>query len=1023
MRKTGYLILAIGLLWIACRSKKTGNVDVSKLGANEEVSAHLQSFKGRGALTDTSALVPATEAVKRFRTASDIRIDLVLSEPKVRQPVEMKFDRQGRLWVVQYNQYPYPKGLKVVGVDSHLRLKFDKVPLPPPSDVKGADKITFFEDTDGDGRFDKSTDAITGLNITTSVLFGKKRIWVLSPPYLLAYWDRDGNGIPEGEPEVHLRGFGLEDTHAIANSLRWGPDGWIYGAQGSTATAKVSSKVSKDIYFSGQAIWRYHPLTNVFEVFAEGGGNTFNVEIDAKGRIFSGHNGYTRGPYFKQGGYYSKSWGKHGPLTNPYAFGYLEDMELEGERTRFTHSLIRYEGGALPQRYEGNLIALNALQGNLMLTAVEKNGSTLKVKDIEKIVDTDDRWFRPIDIKTGPDGNVYFTDWYDSRLSHVDARDTWHKNSGRVYRLSNANGPANRQILKIASLGTESLLKVLYDKNKENRFMALHELGDRADLKVVAPLLSNLKSDTSRIGLESLWAIHLLGKFSEEVAVLALRHRDPFVREWGVRLIGDKKSATKVESQELIDLSRKEKDIAVRSQLAASARRLPGASGLEMVRNLVNYHQDEADPDLPLMLWWAMESKADSDRERLLKLLDDERFTARAVTRDVLMERLVQRFAMGGGEENYSACQIILKKSLDKDYSLKVLTGVEEGLRGVPNEELPDGLKTLLNQYRLKRGEPVLAAGLREKDPATIAKALKLIGDEKSAIAERLIYVRMLGEGDFPTSVPVLLRLLSMPGSTGGLKGAALASLERYDAENIGTHVVKVYPDYLRAETDVRLGALSLLTSRGPWAQKLVAAVQGIKTIKPEDVPLNMVSRMKSLNDGQFEKTVLTIWPQARSTSGTEKNQKMVQVQKILKSGSADTGRGKVLFTNVCGACHNLFGEGGEIGPELTGYDRRDMDYFVLNTVDPNADIREGYATYTLKAKTGQTVVGRLVERTKQTVKIKPMAGLEQTYSTHEIASLEPLPASLMPERLLDGLQDQEVRDLFHYIKNGLPEK
>ena len=211
------------------------------------------------------------------------------------------------------------------------------MPDAPPTGARGADKITFFEDTDGDGKFEKSTDAITGLNIATSVILGRGKIWVLNPPYLLVYPDPDDDGIPNGDPEIHLKGFGLEDTHAVANSLTWGSDGWLYGAQGSTTTANITSQVSKNVRFEGQAIWRYHPDTGIFEIFSEGGGNTFDVEIDSKGRILSGDNGNDRGQYYKQGAYFVKNWGKHGPHTNPYTFGYLPNMELEGDRRRFMH--------------------------------------------------------------------------------------------------------------------------------------------------------------------------------------------------------------------------------------------------------------------------------------------------------------------------------------------------------------------------------------------------------------------------------------------------------------------------------------------------------------------------------------------------------------------------------------------------------------------------------------------------------------------------------------------------------------
>ncbi len=153
----------------------------------------------------------------------------------------MSFDERGRLWVVQYLQYPFPAGLKVVRYDQYLRAVFDKVPQPPPLGTRGADKITVFEDADGDGVFERHKDVITGLNIATAVVTGAGGIWVLNPPYLLFYPDANGDDIPDGDPVVHLSGFGLEDTHSVANSLAWGPDGWLYGANGSTTTGRVSS--------------------------------------------------------------------------------------------------------------------------------------------------------------------------------------------------------------------------------------------------------------------------------------------------------------------------------------------------------------------------------------------------------------------------------------------------------------------------------------------------------------------------------------------------------------------------------------------------------------------------------------------------------------------------------------------------------------------------------------------------------------------------------------------------------------
>ena len=188
-------------------------------------------------------LSPA-DAAKSFQVATGLRFDQVLSEPIVRQPISLSFDERGRLWVVQYLQYPDPAGLKVVSRDNFWRVVYDKIPAAPPHHVHGADRITIHEDTDGDGVFDKHSVFLEGLNIVTSIAHGRGGVWVLNPPYLLFY-KVDHEDRPIGDPVVHLQGFGLEDTHSCANSLRWGPDGWLYGAHGSTVTAKITKPGDK----------------------------------------------------------------------------------------------------------------------------------------------------------------------------------------------------------------------------------------------------------------------------------------------------------------------------------------------------------------------------------------------------------------------------------------------------------------------------------------------------------------------------------------------------------------------------------------------------------------------------------------------------------------------------------------------------------------------------------------------------------------------------------------------------------
>ena len=218
--------LFVVALWCAI-GWGSGNVAVSQdsPAGNKEVARVMRGFEGRGDLGDGSDSAMPAETIARLKVPDDLQMELVAGEPDVTQPIHISFDFKGRMWVVQYRQYPFPAGLKVVRYDQHLRAVFDKMPVAPPNHVAGADCVTVWEDTNGDGSYDSHRDVIQGLNIATSVAVSTSGIWVMNPPYLLHYPDADQDAQVDGDPTVHLTGFGLEDTHAVANSLRLGPDG------------------------------------------------------------------------------------------------------------------------------------------------------------------------------------------------------------------------------------------------------------------------------------------------------------------------------------------------------------------------------------------------------------------------------------------------------------------------------------------------------------------------------------------------------------------------------------------------------------------------------------------------------------------------------------------------------------------------------------------------------------------------------------------------------------------------------
>ncbi|WP_276359420.1 c-type cytochrome [Daejeonella sp. H1SJ63] len=1010
-----YLFILIAGVFACNINKETTTRTIEDVAANEDVARYMGAFKGLGALTDSTRPTQPQKALSRFRYPEDLSLDLVLSEPEVVQPVELSFDHRGRLWVVQYHQYPYPQGLKVTSVDNFLRVQFDKTPAAPPMGLNGADKITIFEDTDGNGKFDKSTDAIKGLNIATSVTLGRGKIWVLNPPYLLAFDDPDGDGIPKGDPVVHLSGFGLEDTHAVANSLRWGPDGWLYGAQGSTTTANVSSAVSKNVAFSGQVIWRYNTDTKVFEVFAEGGGNTFNIEFDSKGRLYSGNNNADRGPQFKQGGYYPRSLGKHGPYTNAYTFGNLENMQLEGEKVRFTHSLIKYEGGHLPDRFQGKMIALNPLLNFVQMSRFETNGSTFKNIDEQKLIETDDHWFRPVNIVAGPDGAVYIADWYDSRLSHVDPRDTWHKSSGRVYRLRSKGASTRMPKFDLSKYSNDQLIDLLGNKNKWFRQQALQQFANRKDRSVVPKLLALLQSGNAGLSLEALWAINLSEGLSDVTTSIAMAHPDPYVREWAVRLKGDAGYVSPLLSAEISKLAVRESDAAVRAQLASSAKRLAAADAIPIIKNLLKYHEDSDDPDIPLLIWWAIESKAETNRAAVLSIFEDRELWNSKLVKDYILKRLMQRYIMAGGMENYRAATKLMGLAPGRDEAKILVSGVHEGLRGRDVIGLSPELAKAIQPYQSELFGGPLALAIRQGNTAAVKEALGIIADENADLQHRLSYIRVMGQTTQPESVPVLLKIVESAKSTGAMKQIALQALQRYNVDDIGLRVVRAYPQF-RADEGVRNAALDLLAGRAKWAYELLNAIEKTKKISKADISEPLARRLKLLNDQGIEKAVDSFWPNVKLATSTEKDEAISRYAKLISSGKGDINNGRVLYMKNCGSCHRLFNEGGNIGPDLTGYERSNVNYFLLNIIDPNADIREGYVIHRVMTTDGRTLEGKIAASNGDVLTLQSLSGEETTLSAVQIKEMKALQTSIMPERILNPLNDQGIRDIFAYI-------
>jgi len=988
-----------------------------------EVERYLKTFKIGGALTDGSKPLTAEETLRHFKLADGLKMEIVSSEPTIRQPLNIYFDERGRLWVVQYLQFPFPAGLKIVKYDEHMRAVFDKVPPAPPNHFKGADRITILESTRGDGVFDHAKDFVSDLNIARSVVTGRNGVWVLNPPYLLFYPDKDRDDIPDGPPEVALSGFGLEDTHSGANSLAWGPDGWLYGAHGSTCTADV-----KGIKFFGQAIWRYHPVTKDFEVFAEGGGNTYSLEFDAHGLAYSGSNsGETRGLYYVQGGVYTKDLGKHGPLMNPYSFGWFSHMSHKGLMDRFPQTIIIYEGGAIPA-CEGELIAGMSLCNRVQAAKMFRDTSSWRTEDTQALVLTDDRWFRPVDTKTGPDGAIYMADWYDSRLSHRDPRDTWDKEHGRIYRLS-AIGSKSAPLFDLARLSTDELIKYLSHANKWYRQTALRIFYDRHDPATLSALHKLVEKERGQVALEAFWAVNASGGFNESFALKMLNHPNPYIRYWTVRLLGDEKKVSPQLQSNLVELAHTESDAQVRSQLASTCKRLPAKDALPIIRQLLFHAEDESDRHIPMLLWWAIESKCGTDRKLVLDLFREKALWHTPIVSNprrvplhnsnelapepvTLLSRLGQRYTAERSYQNLDTSAELLGMAPGPNEVDELVRGMEAGLQGDAVKSIPVSMQKRVDELWTKRPKtPILISfAARLGHPEAERAVLDMLADAKATEAARKKMVALVAELHVTAAVPVLLDVLTKEKAE-SLRLEVLNSLQRFPDERIAQTVLDLYSDMGAAMREL---SRSILCSRASWSRMLLEAVTSGE-IGRESVPVANVLVIQNHHDARCDELIRKHWGNLKKSSA-EKEHQIAAVRKLLSSGKGDPRAGKALFKQSCAVCHTLFGEGAQIGPELTGDERDNLDSLLPAIIDPSLGIREEYTTFNLTTKDDQSLTGFLLVDQPKAVTMMDTQGHKLVIAREQIQSLRASPVSLMPEGLLDPLSGQQIRDLISYV-------
>lgn len=957
--------------------------------------------------------IPPGEDIALLKTDDDFAVDALLSEPEIAQPTHFSFDSRGRMWVAQYRQYPYPAGLTMMGRDQYYRSRYDRIPPAPPEHDRGADVISVHEDRDGDGIYESGKNVLEGLNMANSVVRGWGGLWVMHTPYLLFYPDRDGDDLADQTPEIRLAGFGLEDTHSVANGLTWGPDGWLYGGQGSTTTSRITRPGFDHpaIYNEGPIVWRYHPLTKEFEVFADGGGNTFGLSFDSEGRLFSGHNGgNTRGFHFLQSGQYLKQGnnpGKFGPPPNPFSFGELPMMKSSGPIPRFSHLGICVDAPALPPRLQGQLISVDPLHHNLISSKRAAAGSTFQTTDTGFPLRSDDLTFRPVYLANAPCGGVIFADFREQYIAHgQNYQGQIDPDSGRIYRLRGKDAT----LIKDRNLEAKTSLELLPFLNHENlwhRQTTVRLLAQRADRAIIPQLKTLLTSKETHPALEALWVLHQMGGLPLETSRLHLNHPAPMVRAWIIRLSGDDRELEPEFFDDVKQLAGRETNAEVQCQILATANRLGHQQSLALTSEVTSRPDHLQDPFIPIMAWHAIEAHCQDHPEAVIATFDKADQWSSPFFLEHIAPRLMRRFAEAGSQSDFIQCARLLELSPGQVGRTALMKGFEKAFDGRAIPLLPEELATRLDQSSL-------SMRIRAGDAQALTEGLALLSNPEASPTARLAAIRAFGSYQAPAKVWNQLLTLATSKANAQLSRAAIIALQNYDDNVIGETLAESYPDL---SPDLQPATLNLLVSRPTWA------VSALEAIGPEKIPAEhfgseLLSRLALHEEGQTKALLLKKFPGAKKQTPSLRADAL---RKILAARPGDPYAGEPVFTARCASCHKLFFKGGNVGPDLTRYQRDDLGTMLMSILEPNAEIREGYENVILTTTDKRILSGFLSDEDQNSVVIRGFDGADITIPRKQIKDLKPAGRSLMPTGLLNGLDDTELRNLFAYLRISQP--
>ena len=976
--------------------------------------------------SDFVASRTAADAVKAMLLPDGFKADVIASEPQLAQPIAMCFDSRGRIWVAEGHTYPVRA-----------------------AEGEGRDRIVILEDKDADGSFETQKVFAENLNLVSGIEVGFGGVWVGAAPYFMFLPDTNGDDVFDGKPQILLDGWGYEDTHETLNSFRWGPDGWLYGCHGVFTHSRVGKPgtPNEQRVPLNAAVWRYHPTRHEFEIFAEGGSNQWGIDFNDRGDWFMECCVIPHLFHVIQGARYFRQAGQH---FNPYTYedlptiadhlhygdgqfgsandGGQVDLDLVS-RSAATTSMVGgghahcgmtiYQGDTFPAAYRGELFFHNLHGHRLLRETVQRDGSGYISRHRPDFARTLDHAFVGVGVMLGPDGSLFISDWHDPQTCHHRDPEIWDRSNGRVYRLR--YGDLKSSATNLPERGDFELTELLVHENAWFARAAALELQQRAAAgKLNRGTVDASLAKLSQVGnseehrLRAIWARHRCGLLTTNQLVELLDDEVETVRGWAIQLLCEPKSNLDAKvTKRFAAMATDEASPVTRRYLASAMQRLAPAVRWQIAEAFIRNNLDSVDRNMPTLAWYAIEPLAAEDPSRALAMVAN-------IPNPALRDKVQRRTA--GTDAGRSTLVAMLASSRDPKEWIQQSNRLLAALPPIGRLEMPPAWTETRNVgmgIAAKGGDAAALSdllrrlGARFGDEAMLDSFRQIVTNADALMNARVSALQTLKASKADRLGQTAIEVLAVP----DLQRLAMESIVQAADASLAPRIV----DALKAlPVDLQPDAINFLATRAETASQLIAAIRD-KRLDQSIVPVALLRQMKSLGNSSIDVAISELWGNLGNSPKDLDKQKQFW-QSVLSSqnlADADVGHGRFVYTQVCGNCHKLFGEGQLIGPELTGSNRGDMNYLLENVLAPNALIGNAYQMHSLLMNDGRLLTGLIKSETNSSITLVMTAGTEVTVDPAEIDERKLSDQSMMPMEMFDKLPHPDVIDLVAYLRSA----